>query len=62
MYSWEIQQKMENHNYDLPSFLYGEILKDSPQINHVKFEPYGNYFEMWTTDGAYWKFNVHPEE
>lgn len=62
MYSWEIDQKMNEWDYNIPSYLYIDILNTSPQIHHTKYNPYGDYFEMWTDDGSYWKFKVYPKE
>ena len=33
-------------------------IKESPQINHIKFNPYNEDFEMWTSDNYYFKFKV----
>ena len=59
MYSYEIQNLMEKYNYNLPSTVYIDIVSNSPQISEVKFTPYDAYYERWTKDNAYWKFNVH---
>ena len=59
MYSYEIQNLMEKYNYNLPSTVYINIVSNSPQISEVKFTPYDAYYEIWTKDNAYWKFNVH---
>ena len=49
MYTWEIQQQLERNNYYIESELYLKIVK-SPQVNYVKYEPYGNQFHMTTSD------------
>lgn len=58
MYTWEIQQQLERNNYYIESELYLEIVK-SPQVNYVKYEPYGNQFHMTTSDGLDVRFTVY---
>lgn len=58
MYSYEIDELMKIYNYSLLSHQYLHICKTSPQINYIEYKPYGNYFEMSTSDGYYWKFTV----
>lgn len=58
MYTWEIQQQLERNNYYIESELYLQILK-SPQVNYVKYEPYGNQFHMTTFDGLDVRFTVY---
>ena len=61
MYTFEITQVMQQYNYDLPSNVYSKILNSTPQIQRVKFNPYGRHFEIWTNDGGFWNFVVHYE-
>lgn len=58
MYSNEINQVMEQHNYSIPSSIYFNICDSSPQIDHIKYSPYDDKIEMWAIDGGYWKFGV----
>ena len=60
MYSYEIKQLLELKNYLLDRKEANKILniKDSPQINHVKYNTYDDNFEMWTSDNYYVKFKV----
>lgn len=60
MYSHEIQQLLELKQYLLEQKEANKILdiKESPQINHIKFNPYNEDFEMWTSDNYYFKFKV----
>lgn len=62
MYSFEINGIMKRYGYNIPSNIYLRICRTSPQIKRVKYEPFGNFFEMWTDDKAYWKFGVYPYE
>lgn len=60
MYSHEIQQKLENNNFSIPVGDYLEIC-DSNQISQIKYNPYGDYFEIWTKDNYYWMFKVFKD-
>ena len=61
MYSYEISKLLEKHNRSLPASLYINMIQSSPQINHAKYNPYGNYYESWDTQGAYWKYSIYKE-
>lgn len=58
MYSYEISNILIENNYNIPSNIY-EMILSSPQIDHVKYDSYGDYFEIWTDDGCYWKFTIY---
>lgn len=62
MYTHEIDELLANNNYNLDAQTYLSLLSSSPQINHVKYSAYGDYFEVWTSDGYYWKFNIKDNE
>lgn len=59
MYSYEITNIMQQHNNNINANTYINIIRSSPQINHIIYKPFGDYFEMWDKDGCYWKFTVH---
>lgn len=59
MYSWEINQFLEHRNYNIDSEDYLKICNSSNQISKIKYEPFGDYFEIWTNDNYYWKFSVY---
>ena len=59
MYSWEITNLMEQYNHNLPSDVYLDITKNSPQISQVTYLAYSNRFEIKDNEGSYWKFEVH---
>ena len=59
MYPWEISKILENNNYNIDSQTYLHICKSSPQITHIKYDPYTNNFEMWDKENNYWKFTVY---
>ena len=59
MYSWEITKLMEHYNYNLPSNVYLDMTKNSPQINVVIYSAYNNRFEISDKEGSRWEFGVH---
>lgn len=61
MFSYEIQNILESRRYNIDSETYSDICSTSPQISRVKYDPYGNYFEIWTKDNFYWKIDVYKE-
>ena len=61
MYSYEINQILKENKYYIPSTTYETVLSSS-QIDHVKYSPYGDVYEIWTSDGWYWKFKIYLEE
>lgn len=61
MYSYEIDNILRENNYNISSSTYKTILS-SPQIDHVKYSPYGDCFEVWTSDGCYWKFKIYLKD
>lgn len=61
MYSYEISNILMENNYNIPSKIY-EMILSSPQIDHVKYDSFGDCFEIWTSDGCYWKFTIYLEE
>lgn len=59
MYSWEITNLMEHYNYNLPSYLYLDITRNSSQINKVTYIANNREFEIRDRDGGYWRFTVY---
>lgn len=62
MYSNEIENILKSYNYNIDSNTYIHICSTSPQIVRVKYNPYSQYFEIWTNNNYYWKFNVYRKE
>lgn len=58
MYSHEIDELLTKNNFRIKSDVYWNIC-ESPQVYRVKYSPYGDYIEVWTSDGNYWKFTVY---
>lgn len=48
MYSWEIKKILQENNYCIGGKLLLSLIdiKQNPQINHIKFNPYNNMYEM----------------
>ena len=61
MYSWEIYTELERNNYVISIELYNKIC-ESPQVLKIKYEPFGSYYELSTTDGYNWRFKVEKEK
>lgn len=56
MYSHEIQQLLELKNYVLELKEYIEVIRTSPQIDHIKYE--NDQFIFDTTDNFHLKFKI----
>lgn len=50
MYTWEIEKTIKDNNGILDSKLYLDICNSSPQIKEIKYEPFCDYFKIWTKD------------
>jgi hypothetical protein len=59
MYSHEIQQLLELRNFIISNIEYFNIVDTSPQINRVRYNPYCDEFETWTSDNYYFKYKVY---
>lgn len=56
MYSWEIEELIELRNQLISIQEYVEIIKTSPQIDHIQYKK--NHFEMFTNDGYKFRFKI----
>lgn len=56
MYSWEIEQLIELKNYVITIQDYCEIVRTSPQVDHILYN--NDHFEMFTDDGYGFKFKI----
>lgn len=50
MYSHEVEQLLKIRNYLITYKEFVQITKSSPQINHIKYNPFEDNIEMWSTD------------
>ena len=62
MYSNEIDSIMKQNGYIISANTYINICSTSPQIIHIHYEAFGDYFEIWTEDRYEWKFKVKRKE
>ena len=60
MYSWEIENFLKERNYYIGGDDLNFIIdtKQHPQINHIKFNPYDNTYDMWDKDGNHFHFKA----
>ena len=62
MYSWEIANFLAERNY----YIGGDDLifitnpKEHPQLDHIKYNPWNNQYEMWDREGNYFCFQAMP--
>lgn len=56
MYSHEIEQYIKLRQNLLTIHEYCEIIRTSPQIDHIKYED--NNFNMYTTDNYHYKIKI----
>lgn len=63
MYSWEIDQKIKQYDYNIPSsvFLHISNVTYSAQISYIKYDAWSNTFTMGTKDGWNWRFQVYKD-
>ena len=59
MYDWELDSYLVSKNNIISNNEYKYICETCPQIDHVKYNAYGNYFEVWTKDGNHFMFQVY---
>lgn len=64
MYSWEIYNFLQERSYYIggDDLLKVISIKENPQLNHIKFNPFDNTYEMWDNENNYFKFSVIPYE
>lgn len=58
MFDWEIENFLKENNYILNQHQYMMLCTSSPQLNHIKYDPYQEVFETWS-DNNYFRFQVH---
>ena len=58
MYSYEIEKLLKIRNYLLSIEEYNNIVNNSSQIDHVKYNPEENIFTIWTNDDYTFTFKI----
>lgn len=63
MYSYEIDNILKEHNYNIPTSIYLDIMdiERSPQIIEIKYDGWNNNFYVRTNDNYNWNFKVYKE-
>lgn len=61
MYTWEIKNVLDANHYNVPSSIYLDICKSSPQICFVQYNDWNDNFVIRTYDGYLWNFRVHRD-
>lgn len=59
MYDWELERYIAEHNGVLNHIEYSDMCNTSPQLNHIKYDPYNDCFEVWSDQGNYFRFKVY---
>ena len=62
MYSYEIEELLKKCNYNIDSETFINMCRTSPQIDHIKYNPYEDNIEMWTNDNYNVKIKVYKIE
>lgn len=62
MYPYEVAEFLKQRNYYIggDDLIRITSIKENPQLNHIKFNPYDNEYEMWDIEGNYYKFTAMP--
>ena len=58
MYTWEIEKKLNENNFNIKVEDYIKICNTSPQITRCSYNPYSGNFQLWA-DGKNYIFKVH---
>ncbi len=61
MYTWEINNIMNQYRYRIPANIYFKICETSPQITKIKREYDNKYYIQVCDNGIYreWRFDVY---
>ena len=62
MFTYELIEFIASRNYYIggDDLLFVIDTKQHPQINHIKYDPYQNKYEMWDKEGNYISFYAMP--
>lgn len=59
MYDWELKNYLEQKGYKINSEEYLHICNTCPQLRHIKYNAFNDYFEAWSDDNNYFRFQVY---
>ena len=59
MYDYELQNYLNQKNNKLTAEEYLYVCNTCPQLRHIKYNAFGDYFEAWSDDNNYFKFQVY---
>ena len=64
MFSWEIEKFLKDRNYYIggDDLTFITDIRQHPQLDHIKFNPYDSSYDMWDKDGNYFHFTAMPYE
>lgn len=59
MYNWEIKDFLNKSNYFISYSMFLDIVRSSPQIDHIKYDPWKDCINMWDKDGNSFEFKIY---
>ena len=62
MYDWEIEKFLKERNYYIggDDLTFITDIRQHPQLNHIKFNPSDNTYDMWDIEGHHYHFTAMP--
>lgn len=61
MYSHEVEQLLELKNNLITYKEFLNITRNSSQIDHIKYNPFDESIEMWSTDNGHFILKIKKE-
>lgn len=64
MYPWELSKFIEERQYYLggDDLCKATSVKENPQLDHIKYNPFDQTYDMWDREGNYYHFTAMPYE
>lgn len=59
MYDWELKNYLNQKNNRLTAEEYLHICNTCPQLRRIKYDTFNDYFEAWSDDNNYFRFQVY---
>lgn len=62
MYPFEIEKFLKDRNYYIggDDLTFITDIRQHPQLNHIKFNPYDSSYDMWDIEGHHYHFTAMP--